>query len=97
LDDGRFSQGVVKPQRNATMVKLPAWDTPTWRLPHELRPFYAAVNRVRDLEITPDVSMAEIAATRRAVAVAAMELARLVDALRLFKAERATVAYFGQA
>ena len=52
------------------MVKLPAWDTPTWHLPHELRPFYAA---------------------------AAMELTRLVDALQLFKAERATVAYFGQA
>ena len=79
------------------MVKLPAWDTPSWRLPHELRPFYAAVNRVRDLEATLDASPAEIVAARRAVAVAAMELTRLVDALRLFNAERATVAYFGQA
>jgi len=79
------------------MVKLPAWDTPSWRLPHELRPFYAAVNRVRDLEATLDASPAEIVAARRAVAVAAMELTRLVDALRLFKAERATVAYFGMA
>ena len=79
------------------MVKLPPWDTPDWRLPHELRPFYAAVNRVRDLEATPGVSLAEIAAGRRAVAVAAVELTRLVDALRLFKAERATVPYFGRA
>ena len=79
------------------MVKLPPWDTPTWRLPHELRPFYAAVNRVRDLEGTPGVSLAEIAAGRRAVAVAAVELTRFVDAFRLFKAERATVPYFGRA
>ena len=79
------------------MVKLPPWDTPDWRLPHELRPFYAAVNRVRDLEATPGVSLAEIAAGRRAVAVAAVELTRLVDTLRLFKAERATVPYFGRA
>jgi hypothetical protein len=79
------------------MVKLPAWDTPSWRLPHELRPFYAAVNRVRDLEATPGASLAEIAAARHAVAFAAVDLTRLVDALRLFKAERATVAYFGQA
>jgi hypothetical protein len=79
------------------MVKLPAWDTPAWRLPDELRPFYAAVNHVRELEATPDVSMAEIAAARHVVAVAAIELTRHVDALRLFKAERATVIYFGQA
>ena len=79
------------------MVKLPAWDTPSWRLPHELRPFYAAVNRVRDLEATPGVSLADITAGRRAVAVAAIELTRLVDALGLFKAERATVPYFGRA
>ena len=46
------------------MVKLPAWDTPTWHLPHELRPFYAAVNRVRDLEVTPGASPAEITAAR---------------------------------
>jgi hypothetical protein len=41
---------VIKPQRDATLVKLPPWDTPTWRLPHELRPFYAAVNRLHQLE-----------------------------------------------
>jgi hypothetical protein len=35
------------------MVKLPPWDTLAWRLPRELRPLYAAVNRVRDLEATP--------------------------------------------
>ena len=79
------------------MVRLSPWDTPAWRLPSELRPFYAAVNRVRDLEATPGASLAEIAAARRAVAIAALELTRLVDALRLFKADRATVAYFGQA
>ena len=79
------------------MVKLPAGDTPACRLPPELRPFYAAVNWVRDLEATPGASPEEIAAARRAVAVAAVELTRLVDALRLFKAERATVAYIGKA
>ena len=79
------------------MVKLPPWDTPAWRLPHELRSLYAAVNRVRDLEATPGVSLAEITAGRRAVAVAAIELTRLGDALRLFKAARATVPYFGRA
>jgi hypothetical protein len=79
------------------MVKLPPWDTPPWRLPHELRPFYAAVNHVRDLEATPGVSLADIAAARREVARAAMELTRLVDAIRLFKVKRATVGYFGRA
>ena len=79
------------------MVKLPAWDTPAWRLPHELRPFYAAVNCVRELEATPGSSLAEIAAARRAVAFAAVKLTRLVDALRLFEASRATVRYFGRA
>jgi hypothetical protein len=79
------------------MVKLPPWDTPIWRLPHELRPLYAAVNRVRDLEAAPGPSLAEIAAARRAVAVAAGDLTRLVDALRLFEANRATVRYFGHA
>jgi hypothetical protein len=42
-------------------------------------------------------SRAEIASTQRAVAVAAAELTRLVDAMRLFKAKRATVGYFGRA
>ena len=79
------------------MVKLPAWDTPSWRLPHELRPFYAAVNRVRDLEATLGASPAEIVAARRAVAVAAGDLTRLVDALRLFEMNRATVRDFGHA
>jgi hypothetical protein len=95
---GRDPEASPSRQRNATM-----------RLPHELRPFYAAVNRVklpawdtpswrvRDLESTLGASPADIAAARRAVAVAAVELTRLVDALRLFKTERATVAYFGQA
>jgi hypothetical protein len=62
-----------------------------------LRPLYAAVNCVRDLEATPGASPAEIAAARRAVAVAAVELTRLVDALRLFEAKRVTVRYFGRA
>ena len=79
------------------MVKLPPWDTPTWRLARELRPLYAAVNRVHELEATPDASLEEIAAGQRAVAVAAIELTRLVDAMRLFKAKRATVRYFGRA
>jgi len=38
-----------------------------------------------------------IAAAQRAVAVAAAELTRLVDAMRLFEAKRATVRYFGRA
>ena len=79
------------------MVKLPSWDTPTWRLPRELRPLYAAVNRVHELEATPDASPVEIASAQRAVAVAAAELTRLVDAMRLLKAKRATVGYFGRA
>jgi len=79
------------------MVKLPPWDTPAWRLARELRPLYAAVNSVRDLEGTPGAPAAEIAAARRAVAVAAVELMRLVDALRLFESKRATVRYFGRA
>ena len=79
------------------MVKLPPWDTPAWRLARELRPLYAADNSVRDLEGTPGAPAAEIAAARRAVAVAAVELMRLVDALRLFESKRATVRYFGRA
>jgi hypothetical protein len=79
------------------MVKLPPWDTPTWRLARELRPLYAAVNHVRDLEATPGVSLADIAAARHEVARAAMELTRLVDAMRLFKVKRATVGYSGRA
>ena len=34
------------------MVKLPPWNTPAWRLARELRPLYAAVNRVHELEAT---------------------------------------------
>ena len=77
--------------------KLPAWDTPTWRLARELRPLYAAVNRVRELEATPGASKAEIAGAQRVVGAAAAELTRLVDAMRLFEAKRATVRYFGRA
>ena len=58
------------------MGKAPPWDTPAWRLPQELRPIHAAVKRVRELEATPGVSPAEIAAARRAVAAAAVELTR---------------------
>jgi len=79
------------------MLKLPPLDTPIWRLPPEVRPLYAAVNRVRELEAAPGASPAEIAAARRAVKIAAAELARLVDATRLFEAKRATVPYFGRA
>ena len=84
-------------QRNATMVKLPAWDTPTWRLARELRPLYAAVNRVRELEATPGASKADIGEAQRAVGAAVTELTRLVDAMRLFQAKQATVRYFGRA
>jgi len=92
-----FPSGFIKLLRNATMVKLPPWDTPAWRLPRELRPFYAAVNRLRELEAKSGASPAEIAAARHAVAVAAVQLVRLVDAARLFEAKRATVRYFGRA
>jgi hypothetical protein len=61
-----------------------------------LRPLYAAVNRVHELEATPDASPVEIASAQRAVALAAAELTRLVDAMRLLKAKRA-VGYFGKA
>ena len=82
--------------RNATMVKAPPWDTPAWRLAREL-PLYAAVNRVHELEATPGASPAEIASAQRAVAVNAAELTRLVDAMQLFEAKRATVSYFERA
>ena len=72
------------------MVKLPPWDTPAWRLARELRPLYAAVNRVHELEATPDASLEEIASAQRAVAVAAAELTQLLDAMRLLKAKRAS-------
>jgi hypothetical protein len=91
------SDGFTKLLKDATMVRLPPWDTPAWRLPLELRPFYAAVNRVRDLEATPGASLEEIAAARRAIAGAAVELTRLVDAMRLFEAKHATVRCFGRA
>jgi hypothetical protein len=79
------------------MVKLPPWDTPAWRLPQELRPFYAAVNLLHKLEAKSAVSPAELAAARHSVGVAAVELVRRVDAMWLFKEERATVGYFGRA
>jgi hypothetical protein len=91
------SDGFTKLLKDATMVRLPPWDTPAWRLARELRPLYAAVNRVRDLEATPGASLEEIAAARRAIAAAAVELTRLVDAMRLFEAKHATVRYFGRA
>ena len=78
------------------MVKLPPWDTPDWRLARELRPLYAAVNRVHELEATPDASPVEIASAQRAVAAAAAELTRLVDAMRLFKGKRAMWATSGE-
>jgi hypothetical protein len=79
------------------MVRLPPWDTPAWRLARELRSLYAAVNRVRDLEATPGASLEEITPARRAIAAAAVELTRLVDAMGLFEAGRTTVRYFGRA
>ena len=69
------------------MLKLPPWDTPSWRLPPELRPFYAAVNRVRDLEATPGASLEEIAAAHHAVGVAAVRLVRRVDGDQALKTE----------
>ena len=79
------------------MVRLPLWDAPAPCLARELRPLYAAVNRVQELEATPDASSVEIASAQRAVAAAAVELTRLVDAMQLFAAGRATVRYFGRA
>jgi hypothetical protein len=78
------------------MVRLPPWDTPAWLLARELRPLYAAVNRIRELEAARGASQAEIIAARRAVTVAVAELTRLVDVTRLFQAKRATVPYFGR-
>ena len=79
------------------MVRVPPWDTPPWRLARELRPLYAAVNRVHELETTPDASPEEIASAQRAVSDAASELTRIVDAMQLFEAKRVTVRYFGRA
>jgi hypothetical protein len=55
------------------MVKLPPWDTPTWLLPRELRPFYAAVNRLHQLEAKSGASPAEITAARHAVGIAGVQ------------------------
>jgi hypothetical protein len=79
------------------MLKLPPWDTPTWRLPRELRPFYAAVNHLRQLEARYGASPAEIAAARHAIGIAGVQLVRHIDAIRLFEAKQATVHYFGRA
>jgi hypothetical protein len=79
------------------MNKAPPWHTPAWRLPEELRPIYAAVNRVHELEAKPGVSQAEIAVARRAVDVAAVELTRLADAMKLYQERNVTVRYFGRA
>jgi len=79
------------------MVKLPPWDTPAWLLPRELRPFYAAVNRLHRLEAKARTSPAVIAAARHAVGVAGVQLVRHVDAIRDFEAKRTTVQYFGRA
>ena len=67
------------------MVKVPPWDTPAWRLARELRPLYAAVNRVHELEATGAALPAEIAAAQRAVADAAAELTRLAYAMKLYQ------------
>jgi len=53
----------------------------------ELRPLCAAVNRVHELEATPGVSPAEIAAARHTVYVSAVELTRLADAMKLYQEE----------
>ena len=79
------------------MGKVPPWDTPSWRLPRELRPIYAAVNRVRELEATPAVSPAETAAARRAIEGAAAEQSWLTDAMKLYQESKVTVRYFGRA
>jgi hypothetical protein len=55
------------------------------------------VNRVHELEATPGVSPAEIAAARRAIEVAAVELSWLTDAMKLYQERKVTVRYFGQA
>jgi len=63
----------------------------------ELRPLCAAVNRVHELEATPGVSPAEIAAARHTVYVSAVELTRLADAMKLYQKRKVTVRYFGRA
>jgi hypothetical protein len=82
------SDGFAKLLKDATMVRLPPWDIRLGRPARELRPLYAAGNRVRDLEATPGASLEEIAPAPRAIAAAAVELTRLVDAMRLFEAFR---------
>jgi len=92
-----FVSRFVTRQKECDDGQTPTLGYPAWRLARELRPLYAAVNRVHELEATPDASPVEIASAQRAVAVAAAELTRLVDAMSLFKAKRATVRYFGRA
>ena len=81
-----FVSSFVTLRKECDMIKLPPWDTPPWRLARELRPHYAAVNRVHELEATPNASREEIAAAQRLVSDAAAELTRLVDAMQLFEA-----------
>jgi len=56
----RWSQfPAASKRRYAAMGKAPPWHTPAWLLLHELRPIYAAVNRVHELEATSGVSPAQ--------------------------------------
>jgi hypothetical protein len=91
-----FVSSFVTLRKECDMIKLPPWDTPPWRLARELRPHYAAVNRVHELEATPNASPEEIASAQRAASDAASELTRIVDAMQLFEAGRTTVRYFGR-
>jgi hypothetical protein len=80
------------------MVKLPPWDTPAWRLPRELRPLLrCGQSPAQTRGKICCLAGRELAAARHAVGAAAVELVRRVDAMWLFKAERATVGYFGRA
>ena len=78
------------------MVKAPPWDIPPWRLAQELRPLYAAVNRVHELEANR-VPRRQRSLQPSVRCVAAAELTRLVDAMQPFEAKRVTVRSFGRA
>ena len=92
-----FPEALIKPQRNATWSNYHLGTPPLGACRTSCAPFYAAVNRLHQLEAKSGASPAEIAVARHAVGVAAVQLVRHVDAIRLFKANRATVHYFGRA
>ena len=76
-----FPEALIKPQRNVTWSNYHLGTPPLGACRTSCAPFYAAVNRLHQLEAKSGASPAEIAAARHAVGVAAVQLVRHVDGL----------------